>query len=109
MMPHKKVETLLGRCSNMWGQLSPGIKARIKAYLKHPTSAGWEDIHSIIINPEGTMLTLWQAWLAIDPNAPMRGPRHDMNGPVESWPIFPDSFTLYRAIKAGAGFVPPLT
>ena len=93
MMPKRK-ERLLDKCSNMFGALSPDLKARINAYLENPTEEGWEDVHCIIIHERKMGATLWQAWLAIDPTAPRS------KGETAPWPRYPDSFTLRRAIKA---------
>ncbi len=93
----------LNNCYNFFGPLSPEIQGRIKAYLDNPTEEGWDDVHGIIIQDTGLGLTLWQAWIAIDSTAPVRGPKHDMQGRISKWVNWPDSFTLRRAIKAATG------
>jgi len=89
----------LDKCRNMHGPLSPEIKERITRLILNPTVENWEDSHSIIIqlNP---MLTLWQAWVATDPNAPRTGRRYDFEGNmIREWQRTPTPIQIVRALK----------
>lgn len=89
----------LDNCQNMFGPLSPDIKARLRKLIVNPSVENWEDAHGIIVqtNP---LLTLWQAWVATDPEAPRRGRAFDENHNVVSeWEKIPTSFAIMRALE----------
>lgn len=65
---------------------------RLQAVLDNPCQETWNAAYSIVIGGEYHDFTLWQAWVAVDPDAPRSVP---LEGP---WPCIPDQFTLYRAI-----------
>lgn len=83
---------LLDRCNNLQGDLAPDVRERLQAVLDNPSQKTWDQAFSIVITDQGVELTLWQAWCAVDPEAPKLQP---IKGP---WPRIPDQFTLYRAV-----------
>jgi hypothetical protein len=97
----KLTEQLLDKCQNFYGRpLAPDVRARLQAVLDNPTIETWEDAHGIILRTEPKSLTLWQAWIAIDPRALRHGRLTDLEGNViEEWERIPDRFTLMRALK----------
>lgn len=80
------------KCRNLFGPLSPDVKARLDRVIENPTNNHWEDAYSIIIGADGWM-TLWQAVRAVSPAFPFSKPCD------EPWPVVPDSFTIRRALK----------
>lgn len=82
---------LIDQCRNMFGPLSRDAKTRLWAVLFNPNQETWDDAYSLLV--AGGKVTLWQAWLAIDPEAPTR------KGLEEPWPTVPSQWTLYRAIR----------
>jgi hypothetical protein len=91
---------LIDKCRNMHGPLSEDLNARLQAVIDNPTIETWEDAHSIIIQTEPKEMTLWQAWIAIDSDAPDVGRRTDFRGNViREWERIPSSFTLLRALQ----------
>lgn len=85
-------------CTNLFGKLDAKCQKRLAAVIRNPTSTTWDDAYSLIINGE-RMMTLWQAWIAVDPTAPRSGPSYDDQGRMtRPWPVVPDQLTLYRAI-----------
>lgn len=55
-------------CSTMLGEpLSKDSKSKILSYLNDPNMAAWLQIRSIVV---ADIITLWQAWLAVDDDAP---------------------------------------
>lgn len=87
-----KPASLIDQCTNLYGPLPAKIRQRIRAVLENPCQETWEEAHALIISETG-MMTLWQAWIAVDPKAPVSRPCD------RSWPRIPDPFTLYRAIR----------
>ncbi len=77
-------------------------KGRLAALLADPRPATWEDAHGVALNAQG--LTLWQAWIAIDPEAPREG-RHVTMDPwdrvlvVREWARVPDVADLERIVR----------
>lgn len=77
-------------------------KGRLAALLADPRPATWEDAHGVTLNAQG--LTLWQAWIAIDPEAPRQG-RHVTMDPwdrvlvVKEWARVPDVADLERIVR----------
>ena len=77
-------------------------KGRLAALLADPRPATWEDAHGVELNAQG--LTLWQAWVAIDPDAPREG-RHVTMDPwdrvvvVKEWARVPDVADLDRIVR----------
>lgn len=68
---------------------------RIDDFIARPTLARWQRVRDLII--PGTMRTMWQAWRAVDDNAPVKGPMT----------VYPDAFTMRRGLAAArAGGVP---
>ena len=88
----------VARARNMFGPLKGDVRERLEAVIANPTEETWDDAFSIILN--GKLMTLWQAWIAVDANAPRTGKRTDQHGKViQNWQRVPDQLTLYRAIK----------
>jgi hypothetical protein len=86
------VIAFIDRASNVFGRLKPEVRKRLERCVDVPTQRNWEDAYSIILNGD-TMMTLWQAWIAVDPSAPR-------SKPVESrWPRTPTQIMLYKAIR----------
>lgn len=86
-------------CTNVFGTLNAECRKRLEAVLRNPTERTWDDAYSLIIRGSD-MLTLWQAWIAVDPSAPRRGPSTDLLGQrLSGWERVPDQFTLYRAVR----------
>lgn len=91
---------LLDQCRNGYGEpLRPDYREWLEAVLMAPSDSTWEKAHRVMVTPRQT---LWQAWIAVDPSAPRRGPtRIGAAGKLlESWPRVPDTFTLLRAIRS---------
>jgi len=79
--------------TNMFGKLKPDIKARLEAVIDNPCQETWEDAHSIILNADGKMTTLWQAVIKVDWDMPAGKP-HD-----SEWPHIPSRETIIEAIN----------
>jgi hypothetical protein len=81
--------------------LRAASKGRLAALLADPRPATWDDAHGVVLNAHG--LTLWQAWVAIDPEAPHEG-RHVTLDPwdrvvvVKEWSRVPDVAMLERIV-----------
>ncbi len=76
-------------------------RGRLAALLADPRASTWEDAHGVVINAQG--LTLWQAWIAIDPTAPQTGRQvtldpFDQVIVVREWDRIPDHAMLARVI-----------
>lgn len=77
-------------------------KGRLAALLADPRPSTWEDAHGVALNAQG--LTLWQAWIAIDADAPQEG-RHvtidawDRVQVVREWSRVPDVAMLERIVR----------
>ena len=82
----------LDRATNVFGALDPVIRARLERVIAKPTQRTWDDAYSIILESR-SLTTLWQAWIAVDANAPRSKP---LDG---KWPRVPDQLTIYRAIR----------
>lgn len=82
-------------CFNLFGPLPKAAQTQILAYLNAPSQDGWDAIHGLLIGG-GRTATLWQAWCAIDPEAPKSRP---LDAP---WPRLPEPETLRRAIRSVA-------
>jgi hypothetical protein len=86
-------------CRNMFGPLQPEQRQRLEAVLRKPSARTWDDAYSLIVGADG-WTTLWQAWIAVDDDAPRTGKRTDQAGRVvEGWKRIPDQLTLYRALR----------
>lgn len=93
-------EFLMDKCQNIFGRLSHDVQARLQAVIDNPCIETWEDAHGIIVQTMPRMLTLWQAWVAIDLDAPRVGRQVDLEGNViREWQRIPSSFTILRALK----------
>ncbi|MTH95676.1 hypothetical protein [Roseibium sp. RKSG952] len=74
----------------MFGPLSDDAKKRILSFLNSPSNETWNAIHGLILKG-GT--TMWQAWIATDPQAPRSKP---LDG---EWPAIPDPDTIRSAMR----------
>jgi hypothetical protein len=92
----------MGDLSNMFGPIGSDIRKRLLRVLKNPTDKTWEDAHTIILVGSGKYLTLWQAWIAVDPSAPEIGPRSNMKRRLEKWSKVPTQENLFDAIRYAA-------
>jgi hypothetical protein len=79
---------------NLHGPLGTDVQRRLLAYLNNPTEDGWDDIRGIMLSAS---TTVWQAWAAVDPQAPVSKPAD------AGWPRIPDAPTLRRALRWAAG------
>lgn len=79
--------------TNLLGKIKPEIKERLKRVIENPNQENWEEAYSIIIDGRGTMKTLWNAVIAIDPMMPRRKP---LDSP---WEYIPSSEIIVEAIK----------
>jgi hypothetical protein len=76
-------------------------RGRLAALFADPRPSTWEDAHGVVVNHAG--LSLWQAWIAIDPHAPTVG-RHVTLDPwdrvivLREWTRVPDSAMLDRIV-----------
>jgi hypothetical protein len=74
----------------------------LAAFFADPRASTWEDAHGVTLNAQG--LTLWQAWIALDPDAPTEG-RHvtidayDRVLVVREWERIPDGAMLSRIVQ----------
>ena len=64
---------LLDSATNIHGQLSEDVRARVARYLEAPSAEGWDDINGIVINHAAGLgharpATIWQAVIAVDPS-----------------------------------------
>ncbi|MBK1666555.1 hypothetical protein CKO28_00675 [Rhodovibrio sodomensis] len=80
---------------NLAGPLGEEQRKRILTYLNQPTEANWEQICNLIVSG-GALSTVWQAWRAVDPSAPVSKPADS------PWPSIPDPETLKTALRAAA-------
>lgn len=97
------ITQLLDECRNHSGPLPPDMRQRLIEVINKPSIATWEAAHGIIIRTNPT-LTLWQAWIAIDPQAPRVGRRTDFEGNLlQEWQRIPDALSILRALKYAAG------
>jgi hypothetical protein len=76
-------------------------RGRLAALLADPRPSTWEDAHGVILNMQG--LTLWQAWIAIDPDAPQLGRQVTLDPwdrvvVLKEWERVPDVATLARVV-----------
>ncbi len=77
-------------------------RGRLAALFADPRASTWEDAHGLVINARG--LTLWQAWIAVDPGAPQTGRQitldpHDRVVVLKDWDCIPDADTLQSAVR----------
>jgi len=77
-------------------------RGRLAALFADPRASTWEDAHGLVVNARG--LTLWQAWIAVDPDAPIAS-RHVTLDPFDrvvvlrEWERVPDVATLERIVR----------
>jgi len=73
----------------------------LAAYVADPRPSTWDDAHGIVLNVHG--MTLWQAWLAVDHEAPKTG-RHVTLDPwdrlvvLREWERIPDLAMLEQIV-----------
>lgn len=73
----------------MSGPLPDDAKKRILSFLNSPSNETWDAIHGLMVKG-GT--TMWQAWVAADPQAPRSNP---LDG---EWSTIPDPETIRSAM-----------
>lgn len=96
-MVNEKID--LRFATNMLGRLDKSLERRINRYVKHPTFEGWDDIHGIILNGTGTMLTVWNAVIAIDPTFPKVGRTTTIEGRIiKDWERIPTAEQIKDAV-----------
>ena len=85
---------------NMFDEpLTEDCRVRLMALLDNPTIDTWEDAHSIILNSESRVATVWQAVCAIDPNYANIGRVTDLHGNIiKEWTRIPDRNLLLQAV-----------
>ncbi len=93
---------LLDRFTDARGEpLRDYSRGRLAAFFADPRPSTWEDAHGVVINAQG--LTLWQAWIAVDPTAPHTG-RHVTLDPFDrvillrEWDRIPDDAMVAQAV-----------
>ncbi len=79
--------------TNLSGNISPEIKARLQAVINNPCEATWEDTYSLIINGSGKSMTLWQAVLIVRPDFT----QSKSSGSL--WKVIPSSADIVSAIN----------
>jgi hypothetical protein len=95
---------LVAQATNLFGVLSPAVRARLLALILDPSPDTWDDAHSIVLNggPGRVGTTLWQAVLPVDPDCPRRGAPEGTE-PVTAeyrWSGYaPDVLTVLTAIQ----------
>lgn len=99
------LENLLGfdDLQNFWGPLGPDVRKRLLAVVKKPTQATWSHAYSIILrNGPGFGLTLWQAWISVDPTAPKVGPAYTSGMKMGQWSRIPTQEEIFWMIRYAA-------
>ena len=76
---------------NAFGPIGEAAQKEILSYLNAPSQDKWERIYPIMISM-GRPSTLWQAWVAVDPDAPKSKP---LDG---GWPCIPSPEMLIKAL-----------
>lgn len=84
--------------SNLFGALSPEVRARLFAVVDKPSQDTWDDAHGIILTSD-RMTTLWQALLAHTDYGVTSRPWHTTGEPPGPWPQLPTSEQLLIAIR----------
>lgn len=87
-----KLMTALDAGSNLFGSLSPDVRARIYAAAENPSQETWSDAHSVILDRESWM-TLWQAVLRFTSYDVTSKP---CDGP---WPVVPTGQQIVLAVR----------
>lgn len=88
----------LDKGSNLFGSLSPQVRARLFAVVDKPSQDTWNDAHGIILT-SARMTTLWQALLAHTDYDVAAGPPHTPGQEPGPWPTLPTSEQLLIAIR----------
>lgn len=89
----------LHKGSNLFGALSPEVRARLFNVVDKPSQDTWNDAHSIILTGS-PVTTLWQALLAHTDYDVTSGPAHAPGQTPGPWPKLPTSEQLLIAIRA---------
>lgn len=89
----------LDLASSMLGSLTPDARRRVLELHARPSRRTWDAAYSIILHGP-SMLTLWQAVLAVDPSFPRTGKCTDTRGRIlQDWPAVPSSAVIRRAVR----------
>lgn len=84
--------TYLDEGTNMFGALSPDVRARLFAVVDQPSQETWEDAHPIILSAP-SFTTLWQACIRYADYGVTSKP---LDGP---WPVVPTRDQILAALK----------
>lgn len=90
----------LKMATNMFGKIDQDVQKRILKFFKEPNFDTWDDISSIIIFwGKGTLNTVWQFVLKVDPTFCKHGRYEDIKGEViNEWDKIPSIKTVKKAI-----------
>lgn len=90
---------------NIFGPLRKDVQDRILRLLKFPANATWNDAHSIILRTGkglGGGMTIWQAWIRLDPTAPKVGPTYDAKMNPGKWARIPTQEEVFWILRYAA-------
>ena len=85
------LNALLDPLTNVFGSLQPDIRERLTAVIVTPNQQTWENAYSIILNGD-SLMTLWQAVIAVTPSFPRAKPLET------GWPEVPCREVVIKAI-----------
>lgn len=91
----------LNLARNLFGPIKIEYRRKIIHYLNRPTTDGWSDIASIIINFNGGPMetTLWQGVCSADPSFPKTGRITNINDKiVKEWERIPSPKLVTKAM-----------
>lgn len=88
----------LDKGTNLFGNLSPEVRARLFDVVDKPSQDTWSDANGIILS-SSRMTTLWQALLAHTDYDVTTGPASAMGETPGPWPKLPTSEQLLIAIR----------
>lgn len=96
-------QDLIDAATNIFGALSPQVRARLLALIIEPSPETWDNACTIILNDKiGMGRTLWQAMLQVDPDCPERGAPEGLGeriDPATRWAGYaPTAFDVLTAI-----------
>lgn len=84
--------------NSMGDHLDADARQRLQNAYDRPSEANWDRAHTININGNGPLVTLWMAVCEVDPTFPRTGPRWSGNVRISGWPTFPSSETIAQAV-----------
>lgn len=84
---------------NLHGALGEAVRYRLRRYMDGPSAATWDDVAGIILD-RNSWTTVWQAWLATDPNAAIVGRCTDCRGTIlREWSHWPTPQQFATALR----------